>query len=225
MLRLAQHDKINAGCSTEPVEVSKSYIYNRKTQSGAVMVYLEIEQQKMLLALARNTIADTLKLDTRLADPDLSDLIYKEMRGAFVTLHINGRLRGCIGYIVAVKPLIETIVEMAGAAAFRDPRFSPLSREEYKAIDIEISVLTPIALVQNIDEIEVGRDGLIISMGQRSGLLLPQVAVEQGWDKFEFLENTCYKAGLSGSAWKTPDVKIEKFSAQVFGEKSIGGEE
>lgn len=153
---------------------------------------------------------------------EFKDEIFKEKRGAFVTLHINGRLRGCIGYIAGIKPIPETIIDMAIASAFKDPRFPPLKREEFEKIDIEISVLTPIERVNNIDEIQVGRDGLIISNGYRQGLLLPQVATEYGWNREQFLEHTCYKAGLPGDAWKWKDTKIEKFSAQVFGEKELG---
>ena len=111
---------------------------------------------------------------------------------------------------------------MAKASAFKDPRFQPLRKEEYDQIDIEISVLSPIEPVGDVKEIKVGRDGLIISRGFSSGLLLPQVPVEQGWDLDMFLQNTCYKAGLPGNAWQMKGTKIEKFSAQVFGEKELG---
>lgn len=180
------------------------------------------DQQQALLALARNTIAESLGIPGQ-TGPELGDEIFNEKCGAFVTLHISGRLRGCIGYIQGIKPLKETIVDMAKASAFRDPRFPPLRKEEYNAIDIEISVLSPIETVNNVRDIRVGRDGLIISRGFNSGLLLPQVPVEQGWGLEEFLDNTCYKAGLSAAAWREKGTKIEKFSAQVFGEKERGG--
>ena len=185
------------------------------------MIELTKDQQLKLLKLARKTIAESLGLhmDTEL---DLGDEIFKQMCGAFVTLHIAGRLRGCIGYIQGVKSIPETIIDMAKASAFKDPRFPPLRKDEYPRIDIEISVLSPIEPVKNISEIKVGRDGLIISRGFNSGLLLPQVPVEQGWDLDAFLENTCYKAGLPGNAWQQKGTNIEKFSAQVFGEKELG---
>jgi len=180
------------------------------------------EQQIKLLNLARNTIAGALNTGMPDKKLDFSDEIFKEKCGAFVTLHIRGRLRGCIGYISGVKSIPETVSEMALSSAFRDPRFHPLSKIEYEQIDIEISVLSPIEQVKNIEDIVVGRDGLIITKGFNSGLLLPQVAPEQGWDRDTFLEHTCFKAGLPGNAWKMKDAKIEKFSAQVFGEKELG---
>jgi AmmeMemoRadiSam system protein A len=185
------------------------------------MIELTKEQQVKLLKLARKTIAESLGLhvDEKL---DLGDEIFKEMCGAFVTIHIKGRLRGCIGYIQGIKSIPDTIIDMAKASAFKDPRFPPLREDEYPLIDIEISVLSPIEPVKNVSDIKVGRDGLIISRGFNSGLLLPQVPVEQRWDLDTFLENTCYKAGLPGNAWQEKGTKIEKFSAQVFGEKELG---
>ncbi len=185
------------------------------------MAELNREQQVELLSLARKTIADTLG-ESFESVPVLSEPVFDEKRGAFVTLHIKSQLRGCIGYIVGIKSIRDAVADMARAAAFRDPRFRPLGKNEYPSIDIEISILSPIEEVKNVEDIVVGRDGLIISMGGQSGLLLPQVPVEQGWERDEFLEHTCYKAGLPGGAWKQKGVKIEKFSAQVFGEKELG---
>ncbi len=184
---------------------------------------LNREQQINLLKLVRKTIYEYLtKNELEESGEDaFSDPIFNEKCGAFVTLHISGALRGCIGYIKGVKTIPETIKDMAIASAFQDPRFSSLSLKEYGKIDIEISVLSPIEEVKGISEIVVGRDGLIITKGAMSGLLLPQVATEQNWDIYKFLENTCYKAGLPGDAWKWDDTKIEKFSAQVFGEKEL----
>ncbi len=136
--------------------------------------------------------------------------------GAFVTLTKNGQLRGCIGHIIGTKPLINTVAEMARAAALQDPRFTPVKSSELTDIDFEISVLTPIRRVNNIEEIVVGRDGIIISRGMNHGLLLPQVATEYGWDRITFLEHTCNKAGLPIDAWKDKKTTIEMFSAEVF---------
>jgi uncharacterized protein len=185
------------------------------------MVELNKEQQLKLVKLARKTIGEALGI-ARDEALEFSDPIFREKCGAFVTLHLRGRLRGCIGYIQGVKPIPETIIDMAKASAFKDPRFPPLGRNEFEQIDIEISVLSPIETVRDVSEIKIGRDGLIIGQGYNSGLLLPQVAVEQKWGLDEFLENTCYKAGLPGNAWQTKGTKIEKFSAQVFGEKELG---
>ena len=128
------------------------------------MIELTKDQELKLLKLARKTIAESLgiHMDNEL---DLGDEIFKEMCGAFVTLHIKGRLRGCIGYIQGVKSIPETIVDMAKASAFKDPRFPPLRKDEYPLIDIEVSVLSPIEPVKNISEIKVGRDGLVVEQG------------------------------------------------------------
>lgn len=136
--------------------------------------------------------------------------------GAFVTLTKNGQLRGCIGHIIGTMPLIDTVGQMARAAALEDPRFPKVQPNELKDIDFEISVLTPIRKVNDIEEIVVGRDGIIISNKWARGLLLPQVATEYGWDRITFLEQTCRKAGLPKGAWKDKDTVIEMFSAEVF---------
>ncbi|MCL2155958.1 MAG: AmmeMemoRadiSam system protein A [Leptospirales bacterium] len=182
---------------------------------------LNNEQQINLLNLARKTIADKLDVETDIKLPSFNENIFNEKCGSFVTLHINGNLRGCIGYIEGVKTIPETVKDMALASAFKDPRFPSLNREEYKKIDIEISVLSPIERVNDINDIVVGRDGIIITKGFNRGLLLPQVATEQGWDRDTFLTHTCYKAGLPGDSWKKSDVIIEKFSAQVFSENEL----
>ena len=128
-------------------------------------------------------------------------------------------LRGCIGYIHALKQLDETIIEMAQAAAFRDPRFPPVTKDEFDDLEIEISVLTPIREIEDINEIEVGKHGIIIERGGYSGLLLPQVATDYGWDRETFLEHTCNKAGLPTDAWKQEGTKIKIFSADIFHEE------
>ncbi len=186
------------------------------------MIELNREQQAALIRLARKTIAEALKVETDIGDLDFKDEIYGNKCGAFVTLHLKGKLRGCIGNIIGTRAIPETIKEMSLSSAFKDPRFSPLTKEEYKDIDIEISILSPIETVKNVSDIVAGRDGLIITRGFNSGLLLPQVAAEYGWDRNTFLEHTCYKAGLPADSWKREGTKIEKFSAQVFGEKELG---
>ncbi|MCD6293117.1 MAG: AmmeMemoRadiSam system protein A [Deltaproteobacteria bacterium] len=142
--------------------------------------------------------------------------VLKEKRGAFVTLKKGGDLRGCIGYIEAFKPLYQTIREMASAAAFNDPRFSELTSREWPEIEIELSVLTPLREIDDPDIIEVGKHGLLIRHGNASGLLLPQVAVEYGWSRDEFLAHTCHKAGLAPDCWRRSGTKIYIFSADIF---------
>jgi len=176
------------------------------------------QQRTTLLTIARDSIK--AGLDGR--RPELRESDYDETlrrpAGAFVTLTSHGELRGCIGSIVAVEPLYRAVASSALAAAFRDPRFDPLQSRELDDVELEISVMGPIERVTNIEEIEVGRDGLIISRGRNAGLLLPQVATDYRWDRDTFLDQTCVKAGLPPGTWRDPGTKIEKFSAEVFGE-------
>ena len=177
------------------------------------------QQRTRLLQIARESIAAVL--DGRRPEVDRSQLDEALTRpsGAFVSLHTkDGELRGCIGSIQAVAPLCEAVMANAVNAAFRDPRFYPLQPGELEQVHIEISVMSPIEPVADVSEIEVGRDGLIVTRGSRKGLLLPQVATEYGWDRETFLRQTCVKAGLPAESWRAGDCRIEKFSAEVFGE-------
>ena len=174
-----------------------------------------------LLRFARYVIASELGLDEE-RPPQPAAPILAERRGGFVTLKKRGQLRGCIGYIEAVKPLVETVEEMADAAAFRDPRFRPVTAREVDDLEIEISVLSPIEKIDDPGAIEVGRDGIIVSADGHRGLLLPQVAVEWGWDRETFLDQTCVKAGLAPDRWRRPGVTIEVFSAEIFSEEELG---
>jgi len=140
----------------------------------------------------------------------------QELRGAFVTINKKGSLRGCIGHIRGVKPLYKSVEEMAAAAAFGDPRFPPVTKKELKDLAIEISVLTPFKQITDVKEIEVGVHGIYMERGYYSGLLLPQVATEYGWDRDTFLEHTCRKAGLPHDAWRDKETKIYIFSADIF---------
>jgi AmmeMemoRadiSam system protein A len=139
-----------------------------------------------------------------------------EPRGAFVCIHKGKDLRGCIGQIEPRGPLSQTIKSMAVEAAFRDPRFCAVAPDELDKIDIEISVLTPFQRISDPSAIEIGTHGLYIRKGFQSGLLLPQVAVEHGWSRVQFLEWTCAKAGLPKNAWKGQDSEIYIFSADIF---------
>jgi len=175
--------------------------------------------KKMLLGLARTGIEARLKGETPQVPKDLPPYMC-EPRGVFVSLHRGGRLRGCIGYLEAVKPLTEAILEMAAAAAFQDPRFRPLQAQELADLEVEISILTPMRPINNLEEIQVGTHGLYLERGFSRGLLLPQVAVQCGWNRTTFLEQTCCKAGLPPDAWKEKDTKIYTFTAEIFGEHS-----
>ena len=177
---------------------------------------LTADDERDCLSLARRALEHYFKTGELLRTPVKSGLL-KEKRGAFVTLNVAGDLRGCIGYPLPVKPLDETIIEMAVAAASRDTRFDPLSPEELGRLRIDISVLGLLEPVQDPQEVEVGRHGIIVSKGYYKGLLLPQVAVEHGWDRETFLRHGCLKAGLGPDEWKK-GAKIEVFTAQVFSE-------
>ncbi len=174
-----------------------------------------------LLKLARSVIESECKGSKLSVSPPPSPIM-REPRGAFVTLKKSGRLRGCIGYIEAIKPLAETIGEMAKAAAFSDWRFEQVRADELSAIEIEISVLSPLFEVRDPSTIVVGTHGLVVSRGTHRGLLLPQVPVEWGWNRETFLAETCVKAGLPESAWKEKGTKIEAFTANVFSEHELG---
>ena len=186
---------------------------------------LTTAQRKALLQRARHAIAAQLQ-DEAISDwPDdeLADLSDTH-RGAFVTLHIDGQLRGCIGNIEGTKPLPELVTEMARAAAFNDPRFQPLRAEELEKLDIEISVLSPLSRVTSPEEIKIGEHGLLIRRGMRQGLLLPQVAIARDWEVTTFLKYVCKKANLPDDAWQDPDSELFCFSAEVFSETTVGAE-
>jgi AmmeMemoRadiSam system protein A len=170
------------------------------------------EERAELLRVAHEAIEAALagrKLDLNPASERLLDL-----RGAFTTLHLEGNLRGCVGYVYPVKALCRTVAETAVAAAFNDTRFLPVTAEEAPRLKVEISVLSPLVPIA-AEDIEAGRHGLVITLGSRRGLLLPQVAVEFGWDAQTFLQETCHKAGLPPDAWERGAV-IEAFTAEVF---------
>lgn len=143
-----------------------------------------------------------------------------EARGAFVTLHQDGNLRGCIGTIAAFAPLDETVIQMARAAALEDPRFNPVTEDELDRLRLEVSVLSPMFEIRP-EDVVVGRHGLMVSHAGRRGLLLPQVPTEWGWDRETFLAQTCNKAGLPADQWKK-GAKLEAFTAEVFAESEPG---
>lgn len=181
------------------------------------MSAIDADARDALLRMARASIREAFEgREPPTPEPMLPG--FAETRGAFVTIKLDGNLRGCIGHIVSDRPLWETVTRMARAAAFEDPRFPPLSREELDAVTLEISVLTIPERVQDTGDVEVGRDGLIVERGAARGLLLPQVATEWGWDRETFLDQTCIKAGLSAGAWREKDTRVLAFQAEVFAE-------
>ena len=179
---------------------------------------LSDEQRDFLLKLARDTIKAALSHNP-LPQVTVDDPILARPCGAFVTLHKGKQLRGCIGSLIGERPLYITIQEMAIESAFKDPRFPPLSAEELSQIEIEISVLSPLERITNVEQIEVGKHGIYLIKGFNRGVLLPQVATEYGWDRYKFLDNTCLKAGLPPGCWRS-GAEIYIFSAEVFSEKN-----
>lgn len=183
---------------------------------------LSADTRRALLRIARDAIASAL--GGRTYEPDAVPPEAERPAGAFVTIHHDGQLRGCIGQIEARQALVLAVAQCAVSAATRDPRFPPLAaRELNEGTEIEISVLTPMQPVtypDEIDRIDVGRDGLLIQQGARSGLLLPQVATEWGWDRDTFLAQTCRKAGLPLDAWRR-GAQIYKFQAEIFSESAL----
>lgn len=182
---------------------------------------LSDSEKVFLLKLARQTIYNHLQQKEEAKKQDYFSENLKTNSGAFVTLHMHGQLRGCIGYVKPFSPLQDAIKSLAISAAFNDPRFAPLELKEYEHIDFEISVLTPLTPVQDISEIKIGRDGLLIKNGFYEGLLLPQVATEYSWDVNTFLEQTCRKASLPAQAWQDDDTEILSFSAIIFDESQF----
>jgi AmmeMemoRadiSam system protein B/AmmeMemoRadiSam system protein A len=189
---------------------------------GAVMLWryeppnLSATEKAALLDIARQSIAQYLE-DGSLARFDVSEPELLRKSGAFVTLEQRGELRGCIGQMVATQPLYATVQQAAVSAATQDPRFPPLTLEELNQITIEISVLSPLSRVRELEDIQVGKHGLLIASGGQQGVLLPQVATEEGWTREEFLRGLCRKAGLPEDAWQH-GAALYTFTAIVFGE-------
>jgi len=181
---------------------------------------MERSEKLYLLETARTAIES--QIYGKEINPTLPDShILREERGVFVTLKKNEDLRGCIGYIEGVEPLYRAVSTMAVKAGFHDPRFPPLSKEELNAVNIEISVMTPLRKIQNVSEVSVGEHGIYIKRGYDSGLLLPQVAVDWGYDRNKFLSSTCMKAGMGPDCYNDPETEIYIFSAEIFSEEEM----
>ncbi|MDR3725178.1 MAG: AmmeMemoRadiSam system protein B [Terracidiphilus sp.] len=182
---------------------------------------LTVDEKKELLSIARKSVESAVSQRKNYEpEPTKSEKLSTEY-GAFVTLTKAGQLRGCIGYVAAMKPLYQTVRDTATFAALRDPRFPAVTPDELPDLEYEVSVLSPLRRVQNVEQIVVGRDGLLMKNEGSEGLLLPQVPGEFGWDRKTFLEQTCQKAGLGRNCWKEEDTDIFSFTAVVFNEKHL----
>ena len=180
---------------------------------------LSRQEKEMLLSQARQALENYFEKGKILDEPPPT-LSLAQKRGVFVTLKKNGQLRGCIGDFSANEPLWEKVKKMALAAAFDDPRFSPLSPEELDEIKIEISVLSPLKKINSVEEIEMGKHGVYLKYGQKAATFLPQVAEETGWSREEFLANLCVeKAGLPADCWRNPEIELFTYTAEVFSEE------
>ncbi len=172
------------------------------------------DERHLLLQIAHHAILSELSGQTWPEEPIPAKL--REPRGVFTTLYLQGELRGCVGYAMPVAPLYRAVDETARAAAFEDSRFLPVARAEAPLLEISLSVLSPLFPILP-EQVEIGRHGLVVSLGFSRGLLLPQVPTEYGWNRETFLEQTCRKAGLPLDAWRH-GAKLDAFTAEVFGD-------
>jgi AmmeMemoRadiSam system protein A len=174
-------------------------------------------ERALLVKLAHEAIESELEKRALSLDPPSAHLA--EPRGAFTTIYLEGKLRGCVGYVLPVLPVYRAVAETALAAASQDTRFLPVSLDEARRLGVSLSILSPLSPIEP-QQIEVGRHGLVVTLGSHRGLLLPQVPVEHHWDRSTFLEQTCRKAGLPADAWKTGAL-LASFTAEVFGDSDL----
>jgi AmmeMemoRadiSam system protein A len=193
---------------------SSGDVESRETSRGE---FSQVERTQ-LLQLAHDSILSALEHRDISLDPPTAH--FAEPRGAFTSLYLHGELRGCVGYVLPISSVYRAVADTARAASFEDTRFYPVTLEEARALEIELSILSPPQPIA-AEAVEVGRHGLLISMDGYRGLLLPQVPIEHHWDRDTFLEHSCRKAGLPPDAWRK-GAKIEAFTAEVFGDASAG---
>ncbi len=181
------------------------------------MNLLTEEQARALVLLARSELMKTY--GSQAAEPEESELpIGLKSGGVFASLYVDGELRGCIGYLLSEVDVVELTRRAVAAAAKNDPRFETVTAQELSRTRISLSVLTPAVEVAEVDEVEIGRHGLIVERGSARGLLLPQVAEEQGWDLYQFLAATCRKAGLPANAWQDVETVVMRFEGEKLEE-------
>lgn len=200
-----------------PDDLANQFLESRNLTTGPPSVKSFLER-KRLLASAREVVASKL-LGDRVPHHEVTEEDRGDRRGAFVSLHMNNELRGCIGVVTSDQPLVETIVAMALGAGFEDPRFPPLTIAELPRVTFEISLISRPVEVAGVDQIVAGRDGVVVTSGSRRALLLPQVAAQIGGTVSDFLDAACRKAGLPTGAWQWPGTRIETFTAEVFAEE------
>jgi AmmeMemoRadiSam system protein A len=194
-------------------------IERAKDQPPAMSIHHEYSQEEraLLLKLAHEAIESALEHRPMSAESPTAHLA--EPRGVFTTLYLGGELRGCVGYVFPVASLYGAVIDTARAAASQDTRFRPVNREEASQLQVSLSVLSRLRPIDP-DQVEIGKHGLMVSLGVHRGLLLPQVPLEHQWDRQTFLEQTCRKAGLSANAWKD-EATLEAFTAEVFQDPDV----
>ncbi len=197
------------------------FVKARDSTTSDAPFTLSEQERRELLGMAHKSVESVVQKNEAYEPAASKSELLNQERGAFVTLRIGGDLRGCIGYTSAIKPLYLTVRDTSTLAAVRDPRFPPVSVAELPKLHYEISVLSPLRRVVDTREIRVGEDGLLMKNGDHEGLLLPQVPVEQHWDRNRFLEETCFKSGMSPDCWKDDDTDIFRFTAVVFDEEKL----
>jgi AmmeMemoRadiSam system protein A len=190
---------------------------NSPTHTALLQAEFSLDERRSLLKLGHDAV-DAAVHQRELALPAFPPHL-AEPRGAFTTLYRDGELRGCVGYVLPVVPLYRTVAESAKAAALDDMRFNPVTPDEVPQLEVVLSILSPLTPVRP-EQVEVGRHGLVVTLGLRRGLLLPQVPAEHGWDRETFLSQTCYKAGLPLDAWQH-GATVEAFTAEVFGDRDV----
>jgi AmmeMemoRadiSam system protein A len=196
-----------------PRSQNKSFIPDNI--GGSVDRELNTHEKQALLAIARQAVIHGVQTGQEYVEPR-EEKVLNQRNGCFVTIRQNGQLRGCIGNFQSELPLFKEVAQMAQASASKDPRFYPLKEVDLDNFSLEISVLSPLQKIEDIEEIEVGKHGIYIEKSFYRGVLLPQVATEHHWDSKTFLKQTCVKAGLPTDAWEANDADIYVFSAQVF---------
>jgi uncharacterized protein len=196
--------------------LSENRTVRKSSNSGSSSAEFSYDERRVLLSAAHDSIlsAFTGRAPEAPFPPHLSD-----PRGVFTTLYLDGNLRGCVGYALPVAPLYRAVCETARAAAFEDSRFLPVSEQEAPRLQVSLSVLSRLFPIQ-AEQVEIGRHGLVICLGGRRGLLLPQVPIEYDWDRQTFIEQTCRKAGLPFDAWRK-GATLEAFTAEVFGDGDL----
>ncbi len=196
------------------------YLSGVNIPGGDSLMHLNDQNKRALLQLARESILSAVH-HQQLTPTKHESTVLQEPAGAFVTLRSHSELRGCIGYIEPKLPLVRTVEEVAAKAALEDPRFHPLTDDELDQVDIEISVLSPLQKVDKVEDIEVGKHGLVVDAGFTRGLLLPQVAEENHWDRETFIRHTAMKAGLVPEGWNHPSVQLFSFTVDKFSESEL----